>query len=34
MEQQVFSLLTDPRLLEIALCVGVIGLLRWISLMG
>jgi hypothetical protein len=34
MDLQLFSLLTDPRLLEIVLCLGVIGLLRWISLMG
>jgi hypothetical protein len=31
MDQQLLSLLSDPRLLEIALCLGVIGLLRWIN---
>ena len=34
MDPQLFSLLTDPRLLEIAVCLGAIGLLRWINLMG
>jgi hypothetical protein len=33
MEQQMLSLFADPRLLEIALCLGVIGVLRWIELM-
>lgn len=34
MELQLFSLLSDPRVLEIAVCLGVIGLLRWINLIG
>lgn len=34
MEAQLFSMLNDARVLEIAVCLGVIGLLRWINLMG
>lgn len=28
---ELFSLFDDPRLLGIVVCVGVIGLLRWIN---
>jgi hypothetical protein len=33
MEQGLLSLFADPRLSEIAICVGVIWVLRWIDLM-
>jgi len=32
MEQQWLSVFGDPRLMEIAVCLAVIGVLRWISL--
>jgi hypothetical protein len=31
MEQQIISMFGDPRLIEIGLCLAVIGVLRWIS---
>jgi hypothetical protein len=34
MDASVTSFLTDPRLIEMALCLAVIGLLRWIDLKG
>jgi hypothetical protein len=33
MSEQLLSLASDPRLIEIALCVGAIWVLRWIELM-
>ncbi len=33
MNEQLLSLAAEPRLIEIALCLGVIGILRWIQLM-
>jgi hypothetical protein len=33
MEQELLSLFADPRLSEIALCLGAIWVLRWIDLM-
>jgi hypothetical protein len=33
MEQELLSLFSDPRLTEIALCLGVIWVLHWIDLM-
>lgn len=33
MNEQLLALAADPRLIEIALCVGVIWVLRWIELM-
>ena len=32
MVDELFALFADPRLLQIVLCVGAIGVLRWISL--
>ena len=32
MNDQFLSLAVDPRLIEIALCIGVIAILRWIEL--
>lgn len=34
MDHQVLSLFADPRLIGMVLCLGVIGVLRWIDLMG
>ena len=31
---ELFSLFGDPRLLGIAVCVGMIGVLRWINATG
>ena len=33
MQEATASLIADPRLLEIALCLGVIWVLHWIDLM-
>ena len=33
MNDQFLSLAADPRLIEIALCIGVIAILQWIELM-
>ena len=33
MNDQLLSLAADPRLIEIALCLGVIAILQWIELM-
>ena len=33
MNDQFLSLAADPRLIEIVLCLGVIGIPRWIELM-
>lgn len=33
MNEQLLWLAADPRLFEIALCLGVIGILHWIQLM-
>jgi hypothetical protein len=32
MEQQMLSMFGDPRLIEIALCLAAIAVLRWVSL--
>ncbi len=31
---ELLALIADPHLLGIVVCLGVIGVLRWISLMG
>jgi hypothetical protein len=34
MEQPFLSLIGDPKLIEIALCLGLIGALRWLAAQG